>query len=62
MISITREEAFLIKRQFPNSIITVTNKGKNSAQKNRYVEEFSYIIKALEMIRSSENGAENEFT
>ena len=51
MISISKEEAIDIKKQFPNAVITVTNKRKHARQKNRYIEEFSYICKAIEKIR-----------
>ena len=44
MIQITKEEADLVKRRFPNVYITITNRQKGGDRKQRYVEESSKVL------------------
>jgi len=52
MIKVSKEEAMLVQRRFPDVYVTITGRGKEGKRKTRYVEESSRV---MALINSSRN-------
>jgi len=52
MIKVTKEEAALVQRRFPDVYITITCKGKEGNRKTRYVEESSRVMALIHSSRA----------
>lgn len=51
MTKITKNEADIIRKELPNTFITVTGKPKNAKRKKRYMEENKASMALLRKIR-----------
>lgn len=55
MVKVTKEEAQLVHKRFPDVYITITGRGKSGDRKNRYVEESSRVMALIHSIRNGTN-------
>lgn len=52
MIRVSKEEAMLVQRRFPDVYITITGRGKKGDRKSRYVEESSRVMALINGLRN----------
>ena len=51
MVKITKEEAMLIRKKYPNAKLFTTSKRKPSRARTYYMTEETYLMKALAKMR-----------
>lgn len=60
MIKITKDEAAIIRKELPNTFITITSKPKKADRKKRYMEENRASVALLKRIRSGKYKAKGD--